>query len=98
MAWQDAYAVEGTDFAVKDSAHPNGHRGADWKLAAGSVVPAFQKCRVIASNLFSSILGYCVTVQLIGGKYDGYYVGFAHLRGGTRPNNGDILQAGDQIG
>lgn len=98
MAWQDAYAVEGTDFNVVDWAHPNGHRGADWKLAGGSVVPAFQKMRVHASNLFSSILGYCLTAQLIGGKWDGLYVGFAHLRGGTRPNNNDILYPGDQIG
>jgi hypothetical protein len=98
MAWQEAYAVEGTDWNVHDAAHPNGHRGADWKLGAGKVVPAFQKMRVHASNLFSPILGYCLTAQLIGGQYDGWYVGFAHLRGGTRPNNNDILQPGGQIG
>lgn len=71
------------------------HRGADYKRSAGQPVVAYEECTVVDSDLYSSYIGYSVVARR---KRDGKYIGWAHLRKGTRPNNGTVLKAGDQVG
>lgn len=85
----------GTRWNVVDRAHPNGHRGCDFRLpaAGGSWIPAYERC-VVVSTPFSPILGFCTVVRYADGRF-GYW---AHLRRGTRPNVGDVLNPGDKVG
>lgn len=71
------------------------HRGADYRRGAGQVVVAYEECIVTNSNIYSSFLGYCVTATRVR---DGRAIGWAHLILGTRPNDGDRLYPGDQVG
>lgn len=71
------------------------HRGADYRVGAGQPVVAYEKCTVVNSDLKSSFLGYSVVAKR---HRDGAFIGWAHLVVGTRPNNGQVLEAGDQVG
>lgn len=71
------------------------HRGADYRRGAGQPVVAYEECIVTNSDIFSSFLGYCVTATRVR---DGRAIGWAHLKAGTRPNNGTRLMPGDQVG
>lgn len=87
----------GTRWAVVDALHPNavGHRGVDFRLpdGGGSPVPTYER-GVVVSTPFSPILGYCTVIRLD----DGRFAYWAHLRGGTRPNIGTVLEPGDLVG
>lgn len=71
------------------------HRGADYRRADGQKVVAYEKCTVINSDLKSSFLGYSVVAKR---ARDGKYIGWAHLKVGTRPGAGTVLNPGDQVG
>src|SRR5205085_143694 len=82
-------------FGSVNAAHPNPHRGADYKATAGSTVVAYEECTVINSSKYSSVLGFYLVAKR---KRDGKYIGWAHLVKGTRPNDGDVLKPGDKVG
>ncbi len=96
MTWQDAYSNPGTAFGVIDAAHPSpGHRGADYVVDTHELVPAYERIEITAvPPVPHPALGYTVT----GRNADGTYSGWAHLLVGSRPNVGDILEPGGQIG
>jgi hypothetical protein len=96
MVWQEAYSDIGTLWAVRDAAHPNGHRGQDFPLKAGSVVPAYEECIVTNSDEPHSLyIGWCLEARAVS---DGHILGWAHLVVGTRPETGAHLYPGDQVG
>lgn len=74
---------------------PSPHRGADYKRSAGQTIVAYEDCTVIDSDLKSQYLGYSLTAKR---HRDGKVIGWAHIRQGTRPGNGTVLKAGDQVG
>lgn len=71
------------------------HRGADYRRGAGQVIVAYETCTVTNSDFYSSALGHCLTATR---ARDGKSIGWAHIRKGTRPANGTVLQPGDQVG
>lgn len=71
------------------------HRGADYRRAAGQPVVAYEKCIVVNSDFYSEVLGYCLVAKRVR---DGRMIGWAHLRKGTRPANGTVLEPGDRVG
>lgn len=82
----------GTVFGLKDSAHPNGHRGVDFNgVPAGTPVKACGD-GVVVSNKWSDVLGNTVTIQV--GKW---FFGYNHLvkpspvAVGTHVKSGDVL-------
>lgn len=74
---------------------PSPHRGSDYKAKAGQPVVAYEECTVVSSDLKSAILGHYIVAKR---KRDGKYIGVAHVRVGTRPDNGTVLKPGDSMG
>jgi hypothetical protein len=96
MVWQEAYSDIGTLWAVRDAAHPNGHRGQDFAVPGGSVVPAYEECLVVNSSDPTSLyIGNTLVARAVS---DGRFLGWAHLVKGTRPGEGVTLYPGDQVG
>jgi hypothetical protein len=107
MSAQDALTQYGADriglrFGVKDALHPAGHHGQDVRLpgGGGSAVVAYEECVVVESGTevtrgFTSILGWYLVARA---KSDGRFLGWAHLRRGTRASVGDVLKPGDLVG
>jgi hypothetical protein len=100
--WTDCYARPGTAFGVVDAAHPNGHRGQDFKLPGGGGSPqyAYEPCTVVLSGVevtkgFTSILGYYVVAKAAS---DGKYLFWCHLKKSSRPPEGRVLKPGDLVG
>lgn len=96
------YSNVGTRFGLVDTEHPGGHHGQDFRLpnGGGSVIPAYEECVVVESGVevtrgFTAILGWYVVAK---STRDGRYMGWAHLRRGTRPAVGAVLKPGDQVG
>lgn len=96
------YSNVGTRFGLVDLEHPGGHHGQDFRLpnGGGSVIPAYEECVVVESGTevtrgFTAILGWYVVAK---STQDGKYMGWAHLRRGTRPAVGAVLKPGDQVG
>jgi hypothetical protein len=103
MSWTDAYATTRDLYGVTrivNGARTNPHRGCDFAVKGGDVVPAYEECIVVESGSevskgFTAILGWYVVAKSVK---DGRYLGWAHLRRGTRPAVGTRLQPGDQVG
>lgn len=89
--WRDEWGIT----RIVNGALTNPHRGHDVAAAPGETVPALRGGRVVlVSELSASrVLGYHVVVDT--GKGFDYY---CHLLVGTRPNVGDVLEAGDSVG
>jgi hypothetical protein len=103
MSWTDAYATTRDLYGmtrVVNGKTTNPHRGVDFAVQAGDVVPAYEECIVVESGTevtkgFTAILGWYVVAKSVR---DGRYLGWAHLRRGTRPEIGTRLKPGDQVG
>jgi hypothetical protein len=98
----EVYSNLSTRFGLVDGEHPTGHKGQDFRLpnGGGSVIPAYEECVVVESGTevtkgFTAILGWYVVARSLR---DGKYLGWAHLRRGTRPAVGTVLKPGDQVG
>lgn len=91
----ECYATLVDPFGSVNEAHKTPHRGSDYRRAAGQVIVAYEECTVVVSDKYSSILGFYLVAKR---KRDGKYIGWAHILKGTRPNNGDVLKAGDKVG
>ena len=74
---------------------PSAHRGADYRRKAGQTIVAYETCTVVDSDLYSKILGYSLVAKR---HRDGKYIGWAHIRKGTRPSNGTVLNPGSSAG
>lgn len=74
---------------------PSAHRGADYRRSAGQPILAYEECTVVDSDLKSQYLGYSLVARR---KRDGKYIGWAHIRQGTRPANGTVLLSGGSVG
>lgn len=92
---------EGLTFAVVDKLHPVGHHGQDFHLPAGggSEVVAYEEVTIVESGVevtrgFTSMIGWYV----VGRAKDGRYLGWAHLRRGTRASVGEVVKPGGRIG
>lgn len=90
-----------TRFNVVDTEHPGGHHGQDFSLPAGggSEVVAYTTCTVVESGIevtrgFTAVLGWYVVARTPLGRY----LGWAHLRRGTRAPVGRVLRPGDTVG
>lgn len=71
------------------------HRGADYEADAGGTIVAYEECTVVNSDIKSNILGHCLVARR---KRDGKYIGWAHVKVGTRPSRGTVLKAGASVG
>jgi hypothetical protein len=90
-----------TRFDVVDAEHPGGHHGQDFSLPAGggSEVVAYTECTVVECGIevtkgFTAVLGWYVVARTPLGRY----LGWAHLRRGTRAKLGKVLKPGDLVG
>jgi hypothetical protein len=90
----DGYAtlVEGFGSTV---GRTSPHRGADYRRGDSDPVVAYEPCTVVDSDLKSSFLGYSVVAKR---HRDGQFIGWAHLKLGTRPAAGTVLNPGDNAG
>lgn len=95
MAWQDAFAANrwGDGFGAT-AGRTSPHKGTDIGLPGGAPLPAWERLTVVDSDTFIPNLGYIINLR----ADDGQYFGVAHMRKGTRPNNGTVLRPGDTIG
>lgn len=103
MSWTSAYATTRDLYGVTrivNGKRTNPHRGCDFAIKAGDVVPAYEECIVVESGTevtkgYTAVLGWYVVAQSVR---DGRFLGWAHLRRGTRPKIGTRLRPGDQVG
>jgi len=80
-------------FGVKDSWHPNGHRGTDYNgFKAGEPLLAVAD-GTIALVKFSKVLGNIVVLQ-VGGKFFGY----CHMQKPSKLKVGAKVKSGDVVG
>jgi murein DD-endopeptidase MepM/ murein hydrolase activator NlpD len=83
----------GPKFGIKDSWHPNGHRGTDYNgFKEGTPLLAVADGTIVL-NKFSAVLGNVVVLQ-VGGKFFGY----CHMVKPSGLKVGTIVSAGDVIG
>jgi hypothetical protein len=71
------------------------HRGSDYKAKAGQKIVAYEECTVVSSDSKTNILGHYLVAKR---KRDNKYIGWAHVRVGTRPALGTVLMPGDSVG
>lgn len=92
MSWQESFTAPGSwsDPFGATAGRSNPHRGTD---LARLTLYAWETLTVVNSDLFFSSLGYCMVVRCS----HGYLFGIAHARGGTRAQNGKVLQPGDLL-
>jgi murein DD-endopeptidase MepM/ murein hydrolase activator NlpD len=87
----------GTAFGVKDTAHPNGHRGSDYNgFAEGTPVHAVAD-GVIASNQWSDVLGWVIVLSVKVGLKKQYW-GYCHLHEQSHLVKGNKIKLGDVLG
>lgn len=83
----------GTAFGVKDDAHPNGHRGADFNgVPEGTELLAVCDSKVV-NILTSKALGNIVVLQ-VGNKFFGY----CHMQKPTKLKLNQVIKAGTVVG
>jgi hypothetical protein len=83
----------GPKFGVKDSLHPNGHRGVDYNgFAEGENLLAVNDGKVVA-NQWSDVLGNVLVLQV--GKY---FFGYCHMSKPSTRKVGETVSSGDVIG
>ncbi|CAB4128860.1 Peptidase M23 [uncultured Caudovirales phage] len=86
-------------FGVKDSWHPNGHRGVDYNGFKGGTPYVAVNDGVIALNTWSNVLGNIVVLQV--GKH---FFGYCHmdkpspLKVGTKVRSGDVIGSAGTTG
>jgi len=61
-------------FGVKDAAHPNGHRGTDFGMPAGTEIPSATE-GIVALSQWSDVLGWVVVV----GRKKNSFWGYCHM-------------------
>lgn len=94
--WRSAYDTTRDLWGVTrivNGVRTNPHRGVDFAVDPGDVVPAYERGKVV-STPYSPVLGYCTVVQYTPTLFGGW----AHLQVGTRPNIDTIVYPGDQVG
>ena len=93
MSWKDLFADDkwGNAFGVKGPLYDPtvGHRGTDLRAPAGGELIAWERMTCI-ENGYSSVVGPYSNFRLD----DGMFLGVAHLREGTRPDVGAVLERG----
>jgi murein DD-endopeptidase MepM/ murein hydrolase activator NlpD len=83
----------GPKFGIKDSWHPNGHRGTDYNgFKEGTPLLAVADGTIVL-NKFSAVLGNVVVLQ-VGGKFFGY----CHMVKPSPLQAGEVVQAGETVG
>lgn len=93
MAWQNYYAQPGNAFGIKGPFYGvNGHRGKDYKVAAGTATPAYAGGKVVLIQ-YSSFLGQCIVIQM----YNGLYAGYAHQKRKVNVVLNEIIKPGQSI-
>jgi murein DD-endopeptidase MepM/ murein hydrolase activator NlpD len=81
-------------FGLKDTYHPNGHRGTDYAgLPEGAPVKAVADNMVVVLNKWSDVLGNVLVLQ-VGSRFFGY----CHLHEAPSLKVGDKVNAGDVVG
>jgi murein DD-endopeptidase MepM/ murein hydrolase activator NlpD len=92
MPMKGKYAY-GPKFGIKDSWHPNGHRGTDYNgFKSGTPLLAVADGKIVV-NKFSAILGNVIVLQ-VGGKFFGY----CHMVKPSGLKVGTIVKSGDIVG
>lgn len=89
-----APATRGDEFGnLADYRHGRAHRGQDWSVKGGSIIPAITAGQVI-TNTWSDVLGW----YLIQTTNDGLFVLYAHLTEQPNLKLGHKLKLGDSVG
>ena len=78
---------------LADYRHGRPHRGQDWSVKAGSIIPAITAGTVTA-NYWSDVLGWVI----VQNTEDGLFVLYAHLADQPKLSIGYKLKLGDAIG
>lgn len=81
-------------FGLKDTYHPNGHRGTDYAgVPEGTPLKAVADGMTVVLNKWSDVLGNVVVLQ-IGSRFFGY----CHMKDASPLKVGDKVNSGDVVG